>query len=606
MRISAQKYARVAGYALVQWPSLVAILGATVALAALAALTPWPLKILLDYALGGVEPPGLLRDALVATGLTPNAPTLIVLAALAGIALVAATGALDATVTWVWCRVGQRMVYDLAADLFLRLQQLSLLFHARRHVGDSIARITGDAWCVHSVVDGLLVSPSKHLLVLACIGVLAWQLDPQLTLLTLTAAPLLAASAVYFGERFKSFERQRREAQAGIASFLHQVLGAMPLVQAYYAGSRNRAVLDSLASGAVRANRGAALVSDAYAAVNAGCATLGVALVLYAGGQRVLMHELTLGTLLVFIAYLRAVETASRGLLKSYGGLRAAEASIDRVLEVLDASETVRDMPGAGEVPATGPARGGHLLLDNVSFAYGAGPLVLEDVSLAVAPGQTVALVGSSGAGKSTLASLVPRFFDPVAGRVLLDGTDLRRLKVASLRAQVAIVLQEPFLLPLSIAENIAYGRPDAHRDEIVAAATAANAHDFIRALPDGYDTVLGEQGVTLSGGERQRLAIARALLKDARVLILDEPTSALDAHTERRVVEALERLMAGRTTLIIAHRLSTVRKADLIAVLEGGKLVECGPHAALLAAGGRYAQLYALQSLSPPPGTGE
>jgi ATP-binding cassette subfamily B protein/subfamily B ATP-binding cassette protein MsbA len=605
MRVLARKYARVVGYALRHWPKLLAILGLTLLLAAVAALAPWPLKILMDYGLGGVPPPELLRGALAAAGIDASAANLVIGAALAGIALFAANAALDTVVTWAWAGVGQRMVYDLAGDLFLRLQQLSLLFHARRHVGDSIARITGDAWCVHGVTDGILISPVKHVFVLAAVGGLAWQLDAALTLLTLTAAPLLAGSALYFGERLKSFERQKRESQARIASFLHQVLGAMPLVQALAAGARNQQIFGDLATDAAKANRGAALVTDAYSAVNAVCVTAGIALVLYAGGQRVLAHELSLGTLLVFIAYLRTLETASRGLLKSYGGLRAAEASIDRVLEVLDATETVRDMPGARALPAPRSATGGEVAFDRVSFAYEPGRPVLKEISLRVGPGETVALVGDTGAGKSTLASLIPRFFDPDAGRVLLDGMDLRELKLESVRAQVAIVLQEPFLLPLTIQENIAYGRPGAGRDEIIAAAIAANAHEFIRALPQGYDTVLGEQGGTLSGGERQRLAIARAILKDARVLILDEPTSALDTHTERLLVEALERLMAGRTTLIIAHRLSTVRRATRIAVLEDGRLIETGTHAALLAAGGRYARLYALQALPPVPQAG-
>jgi ATP-binding cassette subfamily B protein/subfamily B ATP-binding cassette protein MsbA len=578
-RTLAGRYARVAGLALQHWPILALIVALGIALSVAAALQPWPLKILVDQALA------------------QGSSRLIVAAALASLALFAVSAALEAAATWAWSVLGQRMVYDLAGDLFLRMQRLSLAFHARRPVGDSITRITGDAWCVHAVADGLLVSPARHLVAAASVGALAWHLDPSLCLLALTAAPLLAASALYFGERLKGFERGKREAQARLAGFLHQVLGAMPLVQAFAAGPRNRATFEALAADAVKASRGSAVVESAYRAVNGVAITLGMALVLYAGGRRVLAHELSLGSLLVFVAYLRTLEGASRGLLQAYGKLRAAQASIDRVLEVLDAPAPLAERSGARALPE--PARG-HLVFEQVSYAYEPGRPVLDEIDLEVRPGETLALVGATGAGKSTLAALVLRFFDPTHGRVLLDGADLRDVQLKSLRREVSVVLQDAFLLPLSVAENIAYGCEHASREEIVAAAVAAHAHEFIRALPEGYDTVLGERGVTLSGGERQRLAIARAILRDARVLILDEPTSALDAQTESRVVQALEHLLAGRTTLVIAHRLSSVRRANRIAVLEEGRLVELGSHAELIAAGGRYAKLHALQELRP------
>jgi ATP-binding cassette subfamily B protein/subfamily B ATP-binding cassette protein MsbA len=272
-------------------------------------------------------------------------------------------------------------------------------------------------------------------------------------------------------------------------------------------------------------------------------------------------------------------------------GFAAAAASALRVLEVLDAKEEVRDAPGAKPLPQS--AKRGYVSLEGVTFGYKPGDPVLKDISLQAQPGEIIALVGATGVGKSTLVSLIPRFFDPWQGRVLFDQVDIRDVQLESLRSQIALVLQEPFLLPLTIAENIAYGRFDASREAIVAAASAANADSFIQRLPDGYDTVIGERGGGLSGGEKQRIAIARALLKDAPVLILDEPTSALDAQTEFLLLEALERLMAGRTTFIIAHRLSTIQRANRIVVLEQGKVVETGTHEELLAGNGYYKHLY-------------
>jgi ATP-binding cassette subfamily B protein len=291
----------------------------------------------------------------------------------------------------------------------------------------------------------------------------------------------------------------------------------------------------------------------------------------------------------VFLAYGSSLGAAFRQLAHTFVGLKTAEGQIERVLEVLDCTEAVSEAPDARAIPPIQESGGRHVRFERVYFGYSPSQPVLRDITLEIAPGETLALVGPTGAGKTTLASLLPRFFDPWRGRVLMDGIDLRSLKLASLRAQISLVLQEAFLFPLTIAANIGYGHPGATRRQIVAAAEVAGADDFIRRLPDGYDTVLGDRGASLSGGERQRLAIARAVLKDAPVLILDEPTAALDGATETAVMDALERLRAGRTTLIIAHRLSTVRRADRIVVLDGGRVIESGSHDELLLAGGHY-----------------
>jgi ATP-binding cassette subfamily B protein/subfamily B ATP-binding cassette protein MsbA len=311
---------------------------------------------------------------------------------------------------------------------------------------------------------------------------------------------------------------------------------------------------------------------------------------------RVLDGRLTVGTTLVFLAYLASLQWQFSVFTTMYSTLQTAGASVDRVMQVFDGEDGVPEPPGARALP---PVRG-NLVIENVEFGYRPDQPVLRGVSVAAAPGDVVAIVGETGAGKSTLVGLIPRFFDADRGRVLIDGHDVRDVQVSSLRDQVAVVLQEPFLFPTSLADNIAFGRPDATRAQIEIAARTANAHDFIAALPDGYDTVIGERGATLSGGERQRISIARAMLKDAPILILDEPTSALDSETEHAIVEALERLMRGRTTFIVAHRLSTIRNATKIVVLEHGQVVEQGSHAQLMGNGRRYTELHRLQFSRP------
>ncbi len=589
-----RKLRRLAPYLARQRRAIAAIVLLTITSATIAALQPWPMKLLVDQVLG--EGRG---STLAIAGMQLSPAALVLAAAGAGFFLFAVDSALNVALGLSWTLGGQRMVYDLAADLFARLQRMSLLFHSRRSVGDSLSRLTEDTWCIYTVADGLMspIHQALMLISLACVGL---ALDPVLTAWCLGVAPLLAAASQFFGGRLKQRSKLGREATSRLMSFVHQTLGAMPIVQAFGAEERNLGQFRNLAKDAVVLAQRGNLLGSSYELVTGLITTLGMAVILYVGGARVLSGAIPLGTLLVFIAYVRQMQGASGSLFKTFASLKSAEASMDRLLEVLESQELVCEAPDAKPLSQLAQGQPGHVRLENVTFGYEPNHPILQQISLEARPGEVIALVGPTGAGKSTLVSLIARFADPWQGRIIFDGVDIRRATLASVREQVSIVLQDPFLLPLSIADNIAYGRPSASREEVIQAAIVARADHFIGRLPEGYDTVLGERGATLSGGERQRLAIARALLKDAPVLILDEPTSALDSQTEMLLLEALERLMQGRTTFIIAHRLSTIRHADRIAVLENGRIVESGSQQQLLAANGLFRRLYLHQFSEP------
>jgi ATP-binding cassette subfamily B protein/subfamily B ATP-binding cassette protein MsbA len=594
------RYRRMLPYIRREWRGLGIISILTVVTAGVSALMPWPLKLLVDYALGEQPVPAKVAAPLAAFGCQPDVLLLIVAAGVLSFGFFALNAALNWGVTWLWAVSGYRMLYDLAADLFARLQRLSLLYHVKRPVGDLLSRISTDSWSAYKLAADLLVEPARSVLTIATVGGVAWALDPLLATLLLATTPLLAWSARFFGLRLKHRSRLQREAEAQLTNFVHQMLTAIPVVKAFTREERNREAFVAIGNTVIKRAQQGNLANQAFQFVNGSAMAVGSALVLLVGGHRVLSGNLSVGSLLVFIAYAQTLRASFASLLTTFGKVMGTEASIDRVIEVLDAEEEVPERPTALSFVRQPDRRGIAVTFDNVSFGYEPGRSVLNGIDLTVEAGETIALVGSTGAGKTTLASLVPRFFDPWGGRVLLDGTDARDLQLRSLRQQVALVLQGPFLLPLSIVENIAYGRPDATREEIIRAAVAANADEFIRRLPEGYDTVIGERGASLSGGQRQRLAIARALLKDAPILILDEPTSALDAKTETLILEAFERLMANRTTFIIAHRLSTIRNADRIVVLGDGTIAEQGRQDDLIAARKDYWQFHTLQFGKP------
>jgi ATP-binding cassette subfamily B protein/subfamily B ATP-binding cassette protein MsbA len=591
-----RQYSRLSVYVLRQGKSLALIAVCSVLAAALAAAQPWPTKILVDFALGDEAAPryAIQMSAVFGLELTPLVMVWASVGATLAIFVVGAFIGLGNALAWG--AASQRMVYDLSKDLFRRLQQQSLSDRAQRAVGDSLNRLTSDTWSVYTLTHALIVVPALHLFTIVVIGVIAWRLDPILALIAVSAVPIVTVSAYFFAQWLKEIARSDIETTSAIMRLVQQTIAGIAAVQAFDASEANRGRFEGLAQKAVGIagrrvlfNQAASFVSNfSFATVTAG--------VLWIGATRVLAGHLTLGSLLVFLAYLGSIQGAVKALLTTYVKLRMADASIDRIFEVMDNNNLITDEPNAVPYNRGDHAEKGHLEFRGVVFSYADGSQVLNGIDLIIQPGEKLAIVGPSGAGKSTLAGLVPRLFDPTQGQVLIDGQDLRGLSVSSLRAEISIVLQDSLLLPMTVAENIAYGRPEATREDVIAAAVNAGAHNFIRELPNGYDSILGERGATLSGGQRQRISIARALLKDAAILVLDEPTSALDVATERDLLAALDRLMENRTTIIIAHRLSTIKQADRIVVLKDGAIVEQGSHKELIKRGGAYRQMYAFQ----------
>jgi ATP-binding cassette subfamily B protein len=589
-------YRRLFGYAAAYRRGWAAIAAATTLSTGLSLLQPWPIQVLVDHVLSETPLRGPLAIVAERYAWMARPESLLAFVVLVGILIFALSSIADVVLTMQWTRVGRRMVYQLSRDLFAHLQRKSLRAHSTHSVGDAMGRVAVDAWCVHAVVDTLLFAPGHAAISTVLMVIVMLQLDAQLTLLALAVAPFMTAAAWLFGRPIRAAAHARRDVESRIQAHVHQTLTGVSVVQAFAREDDEQRRLQALASEAIGAHQRSALVGSVYGLGSGLLTTVGTAAVMWLAAMRVLDGRLTVGMTLVFLAYLASLQWQLSVFATMYSTLQTAGASVDRVMQVFDQADGVPEQPGARALPPVA----GEVVIENVVFGYHAEQPVLRGITFAAAPGDVVAIVGETGAGKSTLVGLIPRFFDADHGRVLIDGHDVRNVQVKSLRDQLAVVLQEPFLFPTSIADNIAFGRPDATRAQIARAARTANAHHFIAALPDGYDTVIGERGATLSGGERQRISIARALLKNAPILILDEPTSALDAETEHAIVEALERLMRGRTTFIVAHRLSTIRNATKIVVLEHGQVVEQGSHVELLRYGRRYAELHRLQFSRP------
>jgi ATP-binding cassette subfamily B protein len=587
--MSARRQRRLLRYAKPHWRALLLLTGTMGADVGLDLLKPWPLKLVIDNVLGHRRTPKVL-SAILPGSATPHG---LLLWAAGGTVAIFLLGTASTTFyNYFSLRVGQRMVFELAADLFAHLQRLSLIFHSRRALGDTIQRVTEDSYCVSTLVTDALLPLIQAIAMLTVMFVVMWSLEPTLTLVALAVVPFLAVVIRFLARPIKERARESRDYEGKLTSVVEQTLGAMPAVQAFGREQIEEQRFRHYADRTVVAYLRSTLAGIWFEIFSGIVTTVGTAAIIYLGADLALRGKLTVGTIIVFLSYLGSLYDPLDSITGTVQTIQGAAADADRVMEVLEIEPEISDREGAVDAALTGPIRYEH-----VSFGYEPGRKALDDVSLEADRGDVIAIVGETGAGKTTLAHLLVRFYDPWQGRITIGGTDLRDFRHESLRRQIALVLQDPFIFPLTIAENIAYGRPDAGIEQIVAAAKAASAHDFIARLPDGYDTVVGERGATLSGGEKQRLSIARAFLKDAPVLILDEPTSALDARTESALLEALERLMEGRITFIIAHRLSTTRRATQIIVLHHGQVIERGTHDELLESGGAYADLYARQS---------
>jgi len=484
---------------------------------------------------------------------------------------------------------GERMLADLRELVFRHLQRLSLGFYERNRAGVIISRLTNDVEALDQLVTDGVSSLVQNTLTLAGTAVVLFFLDWRLALATLTVMPAMTLATAWFRRRSGIAYRRVRETLGAVTATLAEDIAGMRVLQSFTREQAAQENFRRVAETYRASNQRTVVLNGVYFPIVDFLSTAATAVVLGYGGWLASDGNISIGTLVAFLGYLTNFFDPVQQLSQLYNTFLSAVAALDKITDLLDEEPEVRDRPGAIDLP---PIRG-DVAFDAVRFAYGRGPEVLHGIDLAVPAGTTVALVGHTGAGKSTVAKLLARFYDPTDGRITIDGIDLRDVTQLSLRRQLGIVPQEGFLFAGTVAENIAFGRPDASPQEIVAAARAVGADDFVVELEDGYDTQLGERGSRLSLGQRQLVAFARALLADPRILILDEATSSVDIGTEQKIERALRRLLHGRTAFIIAHRLSTIRDADLIVVLERGVIVEQGTHAELLAAGGRYRSLY-------------
>jgi ATP-binding cassette subfamily B protein len=579
-----------AGLLLPYWKPFVMGILAVVIEALTDLLQPWPLKIVIDL-VGGKPMPARLGLWVTSIFGTDKLAVLnfvgISVIAIAGLAAVSSYIESISMTT-----VGQWVTHDLRSTLYHHIQRLSLSYHDRSQTGDLISRVTNDIDTIQGFITATLTDVILDILTLTSMLAVMTYIDWRFTIIALSVAPFMFVFVYKYSHRIKKASRAVRKKESEIVSKTQEVFSSIRVVKAFaqekYEKKRFKEVSLESVELALRARALKAGLSPGIRIMTA----VATGLMMWYGARMVIQGALQPGTLVLFLAYLGKLYSPIRGLSKLPDTLSKPAVAFERIQEVMDVEIKV---PGR-EKPLKAPDFKGRIEFESVSFGYAPDRLILKDVNLTIEPGQIAAFVGPTGAGKTTIISLIPRFYEVTSGAIRIDGEDVRKFKLKSLRRQLGFVLQETLLFRAPVWQNIAYGRPTATREEIIEAAKLANADDFIEEMPEGYDTVLGERGVTISGGQRQRLGIARAIIRGAPILILDEPTSGLDAVSEAIVFDALHRLMTGKTCIVITHRLATIRKADIIFVLKDGSIVQRGSHEELLRMGGLYRELYETQ----------
>jgi len=556
-----------------------------VAIGVLELAKPWPLKVVVDDVLGGRPLGWPALDGLGVTGLLGVACGVLV-------AVYGLLGALSVTSNYTTISVGQRMVDDFRSELYAHLQRLSLAFHSRRSVGDLLYRLTADTLAIQTLTMNGFFPILTSIVLLGGMVVVMVRLDWQLTLIALAVVPALFAIIAGLSRRITDLATDARVKESALWAVAQRTMGAIRVIQAFTTEQLEHRRFVSSSRESLSANLRLYTFQTVYGSFVNLLIAGGTAAVLWVGTKHVMAGQLTVGELLVFVSYLASLYAPINSLTQTWGLIQGARVGAERVFEILETAPDLHDGPR----PLARADVRGAITFEDVHFGYEPSRPVLRGVDVRVRAGDLVAIVGATGAGKTTLVSLVPRFYDPQAGRVLLDGIDVREFKLHDLRQQVGMVLQPALVFPTTIRDNIAYGRPHATPAQIAEAVRLAQLEGFVERLPAGLGTVAGEGGATLSAGEQLRITIARAILRAAPILILDEPTSALDATTEALVMKGLEKLTEGRTTFVIAHRLSTVRRADVILVLDQGRIVEQGSFGELVARGGHFARLHETQ----------